>query len=794
MLQSHLKIALRNLLRNKTYTSINILGLSLSIACAVLIFSLIKYHLSFDNFHPDSERIYRFVTEKHRETVELDRSTPAPLGKVFRDDYSFAEKAARICTFEDVLISIEARNDHKRFKEEAGLAFTEPSFFEIFNFPLLQGNPKTFLQNPNSAILTQEMAEKYFGKENPIGKTFTLDNKLVFKVEGILKNLPQNSTRQTGIYVSYAALIKYNDWLGSEDSWGGISSEMQTFLRLRPGVSVAQVEKVLPPYVKKYRANNKNVHVYRLQPLRDIHFNADFDGVITKRTLNILGLIGLFLILTACVNFVNLGTAQALNRSREVGVRKALGSFKWQVLSQFVTETGLIALISLALGSLVAFVAMPLVNTVFGYEIQVDPLHDWQFWLFIPALFIGITLLAGFYPALVLANFQPIVALKGKLNQQHIGGFNLRRVLIVSQFVLAQVLIIGLIVIAKQMNFAQKSDLGFNRDAILMIPLGSWDEKIKTLQKQFLQVAGVEKVSVCANAPASQSNWNAGIVVGNKSEEEIFKVVDRAADEHYLETFGLELVAGRNIFPGDTVKEFVVNEMLATKLNLASPEELLGLQLTIAGNLKGPVVGVVKDFYNFSLHNEIEPIFISTNLGNWYQYAVKINPADIKNTLPKLEKLWAHLYPDQVYTYKFVDEQIAEFYETEASFFSLIQAFSLIAIIICCLGLYGLVSFMAIRKSKEIGIRKVLGSSIASILLLFGREFMLLIALSFVLATPLGWYLMNAWLEDFQYQIKIGPLTFGLALLAIVLVTLLTVGFQSIKAALMNPVKSLKSE
>lgn len=794
MLQSHLKIAGRNLLRNKVYTSINVLGLSLSIACAVLIFSLLKYHLSFDNFHPDSARIYRFVTEKHRETVDLDRSTPAPLGKTFRDDYTFGEKVARICTFEDVLISIKSGNDQKRFKEEEGLAFTEPSFFEIFNFPLLQGNPKTFLQNPNSAILTQEMAEKYFGKENPIGKTFTLDNKLVFKVEGILKNLPQNSTRQTGIYVSYTALIQYNDWLGSEDSWGGISSEMQTFVKLRPGVSVAQVEAVLPAYVKKFRANNKNVHVYRLQPLRDIHFNAEFDGVITKRTLNILGLIGLFLILTACVNFVNLGTAQALNRSKEVGVRKALGSFKWQVLSQFVTETGLIALISLVLGSLVAFVAMPVVNTVFGYEIQVDPLRDWQFWLFIPALFVGVTLLAGFYPALVLANFQPIVALKGKLNQHHIGGFNLRRVLIVSQFVLAQVLIIGLIVIAKQMHFAQKSDLGFNRDAILMIPLGSWDEKIKTLQKEFLQVAGVEKVSVCANAPASQSNWNTGIVVGNKSEEEIFRVVDRAADEHYLETFGLELVAGRNIFPGDTVKEFVVNEMLATKLNLASPEELLGLQLTIGGNLKGPVVGVVKNFYTFSLHDEIEPVFISTNLGAWYQYAVKINPANIKNTLPKLEKLWAEVYPDQVYTYKFVDEHIAEFYETEASFFSLIQAFSLIAIIICCLGLYGLVSFMAIRKSKEIGIRKVLGGSVASILGLFGREFTLLIVLSFVVAAPLGWYMMNGWLKDFEYQIQVGPLTFILALGAIMLVTLLTVGFQSMKAALANPVKSLKSE
>lgn len=794
MLQSHLKIAGRNLLRNKVYTGINVLGLSLSIACAVLIFSLLKYHLSFDNFHPGSARIYRFVTEKHRETVDLDRSTPAPLGKTFRDDYTFGEKVARICTFEDVLISIKSGNAQKRFKEEEGLAFTEPSFFEIFNFPLLQGNPKTFLQNPNSAILTQEMAEKYFGKENPIGKTFTLDNKLVFKVEGILKNLPQNSTRQTGIYVSYTALIQYNDWLGSEDSWGGISSEMQTFVKLRPGVSVAQVEAVLPAYVKKFRANNKNVHVYRLQPLRNIHFNAEFDGVITKRTLNILGLIGLFLILTACVNFVNLGTAQALNRSKEVGVRKALGSFKWQVLSQFVTETGLIALISLVLGSLVAFLAMPVVNTVFGYEIQVDPLRDWQFWIFIPALFLGVTLLAGFYPALVLANFQPIVALKGKLNQHHIGGFNLRRVLIVSQFVLAQVLIIGLIVIAKQMHFAQKSDLGFNRDAILMIPLGSWDEKIKTLQKEFLQVAGVEKVSVCANAPASQSNWNTGIVVGNKNEEEIFRVVDRAADEHYLETFGLELVAGRNIFPGDTVKEFVVNEMLATKLNLASPEELLGLQLTIGGNLKGPVVGVVKDFYTFSLHDEIEPVFISTNLGAWYQYAVKINPANIKNTLPKLEKLWAEVYPDQVYTYKFVDEHIAEFYETEASFFSLIQAFSLIAIIICCLGLYGLVSFMAIRKSKEIGIRKVLGGSVASILGLFGREFTLLIVLSFVVAAPLGWYMMNGWLKDFEYQIQVGPLTFILALGAIMLVTLLTVGFQSMKAALANPVKSLKSE
>lgn len=794
MIKNYLLIALRNLRRNRAYTLINVMGLALGITCGILIFTLVKYHLSFDNFHANSNRIYRIVTEQHRDNVSYTSSVPSPLGKAIRNDYTFCEKIARIATFNDALISIKTTTDTKRFKESEGVAFTESEYFDIFNYPLLQGSKKTALTEPNTAIITEKIAKKYFGSQNALNQIFSLDNKIDFKVTGVLKDLPKNSDQKCEIYVSYNTLKQYNDWLASDDAWGGIQSAMQCFARLRPTISPAQVEKVLPAYVKKYRPTSKNVHYYKFQPLADIHFNAQYGGVMEKRNLWVLSFIGLFLILTACVNFINLATAQALNRSKEVGVRKVLGGLRGQLFWQFLTETGLITALAVVFAIVLSWLLLPYVNDLFKSQMAINLLSDWQLSLFIPLLALVVTFFAGSYPGLILSGFQPVQALKSKLSQRNIGGFNTRRALIVTQFAISQVLIIGMIVIASQMQYAKQSDLGFNKDAVVMIPIASSKQDPKTVKTQLQQIAGVENVSLCYSAPSSSNNWNTSPKYDNRLEEEAFRISIKAGDEAFVKTFGLKIVAGRNLFPSDTVKEFLVNETLAKKLNLRSSEELLGKNLTINGNIKGEIVGVVKDFHDQSFHEDINAVCIPAWKDGYNEYAIKINLSHVPATLAAIEKTWSQLYPDQIYSYQFLDEHIATFYETEDLMLKLIQAFSFIAIFIGCLGLYGLVSFMAAQKTKEIGIRKVLGGSVIHILWIFGKEFSRLILLAFLIAAPVAWWLMNTWLQDFKFRIEISAWIFVLAILVTFVIASLTVGYQSAKAALMNPVKSLRTE
>jgi putative ABC transport system permease protein len=797
MIKNYFKIAWRNLTKNKVYAFINIAGLALSLTCGIVIFMLIKHHLSFDNFHANPNRIYRIVTEKHRETIGYDRAVPAPLGQVFRNDYTFGEKIARVATFRDCLISIENEREPKKFKEEHGLAFAEPQFFEIFNFPLLEGDKKMVFNNPNAAILTENMAKKYFGSENPIGKTIWLDNKVAFQITGILKNLPQNTDIQTEIFASYASLKTFNDWLASDNSWGGIDDAMQCFTLLQSNVKAAQVEEVLQPYVKKYRPNSKNVHHYKLQPLADVHFDARYGGVMGKRNLWTLAIIGLFLVFTACVNFINLATAQALKRSKEVGVRKVLGSLKRQLFWQFISETTLITTLSIAVALITSYLVLPFANNFFKTQMTLNIFTDVGLLLFIIILGIVVTFFAGSYPGFILAGFQPITALKGKLSQQNIGGFNTRRLLIVGQFVISQILIIGMVVIMKQVQYAKEADLGFDKEAITMIPLGidTTGVKMKTLKNEISQILGVEKITLCTDAPASEDTWNNSIKFDNAPEEVNFKTNMKAADDQYLSTFGLELVAGKNLLPSDTVKGFLVNETLIRKVNLKSPEEAIGKMIAAnGGSMVGPIVGVVKDFHDNSFHSDKGAVAIMSNSKAYAHYAIKINLKNAKTTLATIEKTWIKQYPDQIFESKFLDESITKFYESEDRILTLVQLFSFIAIFIGCLGLYGLVSFMVAQKTKEIGIRKVLGGSVSHILWLFGKEFIRLIVIAFLIAAPIGWWLMNYWLQDFKFRIQINAWTFVLAIFSTLLVAALTVGFQAIKAAVANPVKALRTE
>ncbi|MGC4101692.1 ABC transporter permease [Ferruginibacter sp.] len=795
MIKNYFKIAWRNLLKNKSYAFINVMGLALSITCGILIFSLVKYHLSFDNFHDNANRIYRIVTEQHRDNISYTDGVPAPLGNAIRNDYTFTEKIARIATFDQQLITITNDKDVKKFKEKEGAAFTEPEYFSIFNFPLVKGNITTALNEPNTAIVTERIAKKYFGNEDPINKVFRLDNKVDCKITGILKDLPDNTDQKAEIFVSYASLKSYDEWLAKDDSWGGIQSAMHCYTLLKKGVSPASVENVLPAYVKKYRPNSKNVHHYKLQPLADVHFNPHYGGAMEKRNLWVLSFIALFLVITACVNFVNLATAQALNRSKEVGVRKTLGSLRLQLFWQFITETGLITIIATVIAYGLSWLALPYVNEWFGIHISLNILSSWQLPLFMILLAVLVTFFSGSYPGIILSGFKPVQAIKGKLSQQSVGGLNTRRSLIVTQFAISQVLIIGMIVVMGQMKYAKQSDLGFNKDGIVMIPFASGADSsvIEPLRNRFATIPGVEKVSLCFTAPLDNSGWSTSMQFDNRTETEAARVNFKAGDDNYLSTFDLKLVAGRNFFPSDTVREYLVNETMLAKLGLRSPGEIIGKTLRVDGN-PAPVVGVVKDFHDKSFHEDINAVCISSYSNLYQTFAVKINMANAKATQAALEKTWSEMSPNGIYESKFLDANVAAFYETEDLMLKLVQVFSFIAIFIGCLGLYGLVSFMAAQKTKEIGIRKVLGSSVAQILWLFGKEFSRLIIIAFLVAAPLAWWAMHTWLQDYKFRINISAWYFVTAISASFIVAAVTVSYQAVKAALMNPVKSLRTE
>jgi len=798
MIKNYFTIAWRYLNRHKAFAFTNVLGLSLGIACAIIVFTLVTHHLGFDNFHPNAGRIYRIVSEFHYETTEYQSGVPQPLGKAFRNDFSFAEKTARVMVYGNAIVSLPGEKEVKKFQEEDAVAFAEPSFFGIFNFPLVQGDEKTILAAPNTALLTQKMAKKYFGNGECMGKIIrvTSVNKQVdFTISGVLKDIPANTDRQQEIYLSYPNLKDYNARYAGDSSWGSVRSTMNCFVLLKPGVTKATVDNAFPAFVKKYYdADDAKTTRFTLQPLADIHFNPDFNGYIDKKYLWALSLIGFFLIVTACVNFINLATAQALNRSREVGVRKVLGSLRSHLFLQFMAETVLVCFFALVLAYGMAKLSLPYINTLFKSDLSISLLQHWQLPVFLVVLMLLVVFLAGSYPGLILARFRPVLALKGKVSQKDIGGFSLRRTLVISQFAISQVLIIAMIVIAGQMHYSKTAELGFSKDAVVLLPVPMNDKvKMNTLRTQLSAIAGVENVSFCFEAPASEANNLTNIRYDNHPKDEPWNVNLKPADDQYVSIYGLKLVAGRNFFPSDTSREALVNETFVKKLGIASPHTVIGKKLNVSG-YSTVITGVVKDFYNVSFHDAISPVCIMSDPNRYRNCSVKLRLGQAKPVLAALNKIWDDTYPAYVYSYKFFDERIADFYRLDTIMLRLVEWFALIAILIGCLGLYGLVSFMALKKTKEVGVRKVLGAGVENILWLFGREFTILLLIAFVIAAPLAWLAMHRWLQDFAYRIPISPWIFLLAIGGSFIIAAVTVGYRSLRSAFANPVKSLRTE
>ena len=796
MLKSLFTIAWRNLRKNRAYASINVLGLSLGIACGLLIFTLVGYHLSFDDFHPGKDRIYRVVTEFHDEIADFSQGVPSPLGKTFRKNFDYAESVARVVDFNHSLISFSEGGVVRKFEEEKGVAYAEPTFFDIFRFPLLEGDMSTALQHPGQALITERLARKYFGEPHAaIGRVIRVDNQTDFAVVGILKDIPVNTDRQQQIYLSFDDIKDKHKSLASDSSWGSIYSQCMCFVRLRPSVTVSQADSGLARMGRTYqKGRDAQTTLFRLQPLSDIHFNPDFDGYVDRKYLWALFFIGVFIVLTACVNFINLATAQALNRCTEVGIRKVLGGLRVQLFWQFILETAFIAVLAAALAWGLAVSGLPAINNLFRTSIGFDSLSSPTTLAFLLGLLVVVIFLSGSYPGVVLSRFRPVAALKSRLSQKETGSFSIRRALVVTQFAISQLLIIGTIVIAAQLHFVKDMDLGFDRRAIVMLPLPVHDPvKMHSMRAQLGEIAGIEDVSFCYSAPASEGNDLTNLRFDNRAGDEHWEVNTKRADDRYLRTFGLKLVAGRNLFAADTAREFIINETMVKRLNLASATAVLGKPLRING-VTGPVVGVVRDFNNSPLRSGIAPIAIFSDPKNYAGCAVKLNTSHIHSSLAAIEKIWNGAFPEYLYSYKFLDDKISDFYELDATLLNLIGVFAAIAVFIGCLGLYGLTAFMAVRKTKEIGVRKVLGAGIPGILWLFGREFSRLVFIAFLIAAPVAWLIMHQYLQDFKYRITLGPGIFAMAMGVTVIIVVLTVGYRSMVSALANPVRALRSE
>ncbi|MBD0259585.1 MAG: ABC transporter permease, partial [Cytophagales bacterium] len=736
--------------------------------------------------------------------------TAYPLPAALRADFPALERVTQAAGPYSRIISAENGNGELvRFPED-GVLFVDPYYPRVFDFRWLAGNPRTALSGPSSVVLTKSLADKYFGpalasNQPVLGRRMKLNDKDELLVTGIVADPPRNVNLPFGMLVSYDFYKRNNPYFTG--NWHG-NYQGSTFVVLPEGYRKAVFEKQLAAFKAKYLSPEYNARVrYLLQPLKEIHTNPFYSNpgsyVVPGPLLPAVGLVGVFIVLIAAVNFINLATAQAARRSREVGVRKALGSSRAQLFGQFMGETAVLSAAALLLAVTFTQVALSQINALLAV-VALDLRLDAGVVGFAVATTLLVTLLAGFYPALVLSGYNPVAALKNRINTPSRGGLSLRRVLITGQFALAQLLIIGTIVVAAQMQYFRQKDMGFRRDAVVTVPLHNTDSAARELLREKLnRIAGVGQVSFSSGVPMSTDGRQYGTSFWLSHEPENAKrgAELKGVDTEYLALFDLKLVAGTWFGREDVQRKgfngFVVNEKLVKQLGL-TPQSVLG-KILFTNEDKAPVIGVVRDFHNNSLQEEISPC-VMVHWGNMFDYAnLRLQPVagdgtHLPQTLAAVEIAWREVFPDGFYRYDFLDDQLAQLYTIENLIFKGILVFAALAIFISVLGLYGLVTFMAVQRTKEVGIRKVLGASVPSIVVLFCREFLGLVGLAFAVAAPLAAYLMQAWLEGFSYRVALHPFMFAGALLGALGIAALTIGYQSIRAAVANPVQALRNE
>ncbi|MBO6659409.1 MAG: ABC transporter permease [Roseivirga sp.] len=808
MLKNYFITALRNLSRNRSFTIINIFGLALGISAALVLFKIVIFEKSFDTYLTNYDNLYRFTKKViSPNLVEQEAGMQNPFAEAFKTDYPDLGTPVRTFYIGENQLSVQnVTGDWTHYEQRDGISFVDEEFFKLFDYEWKVGDPETALSKPKSAVISISLAEKYFGVtdggyDRVLGKEMKLNNDLTIFITGVVTDPPKNASLPFKLLIEYESVAEIFDFF-QPDSWGSTSSNAHVYFLANDNVTAQQIRDVLPAMSEKYMPETENETVFQLQALADMHFQPEYNvyGNSAKSPdfLTVPIAIGVFLILTACINFVNLSTALAIKRSKEVGIRKVLGGVRNQLVFQFMGETFLITVIATLISLGVAELAMTNMEELIGYSLSLELMKDTSLLLVALGVVVGVTLLAGLYPSFILSRLKPVAVLRSKGQSSLSGNINTRRGLVVFQFLISQVLVICTLVVISQMKFFENKDLGFRKSSIITFPLPSNEEaKLNFMGNELQTFPGVEKVSFSFASPLSDNNIGSTFGYAPLETTGEFDAAFKVIDENYLDLYDIKLLAGSDISKFDTtLSEAIISEQALKLMGLENPEDAIGETIRSGFNGDKRVVGVFKDFHNKDLRDKVDPIIMVKYAGYYYEGAVRFEGSESQtsNLVKKLEETWTAQYPDTIFDYTLLSEKIMENYEEEARVLTLFQIFSGLAIFIGCLGLYGLVSFMANQKTKEIGIRKVLGASVNQILNLFSKELLVLIGIAFLLAAPLGYYLMNDWLSGFEFRIGLSVWVFAAAIGFTLLIGAITTGLRSFRAATSNPVDSLRSE
>lgn len=799
MFKNYLKIALRNLRKNKLYSAINIFGLTVGLVTCLLIGVYINHELSYDKFNVNASRIVRATMEYGQAgTVNTTATTGTKVGPQFKRTFPAVEEYVR--TF----ISHNIVKSGDKIFDEPHILYADDPFFKIFSFHLVEGDAATALDAPDKIVITQSMAKKYFGAADAINKTLTSGGKDL-RVSAVCEDVPQNSQIKFDFVTQFQNLgngVKDETW------W---TANWITYFLLRDKKSIAQLQQQVNDYMKTpavrtdAELEGNNFLSYHLDPLTKVHLYSKLAGFEPNGSITYIymfALIALLILIIACANYTNLATAQSAGRSGEIGMRKVMGASKRQVFMQFIGESSVITFIAAALAFVLAILLIPYFNNITGKQFTTDVLLQPLLIIALIVFSVLVSFFAGLYPALILSGTQIMGVLKKGFN--FTGGNNmLRKTLIVAQFGISVFLIIYTVIILQQMHYMQTKNLGYNKDHIIVLPIGGkMLQNFQNIKDAFVQVSGVEGVTASYETP-EYVQWGDGITAIDEKGKHDVSLNAMPVDLDFTKTMKMQMIAGRDFQQSDFAimdtannnqnfhQPYIINESLAKKIGW-TPQQAIGR--TIEKGVTGPVIGVVKDFNFSSLHEPIGPLLIFLGRNFSRDFMIRINGNDMQTTLGRLETVWKQRVTERPFNYHFLNDDYNNLYFSEQRSSALFSVAAGLAIVLACLGLFGLAAFTTVQRTKEIGIRRVLGANVSSITLLVAKNFLQLVSIAIIIAVPLAWWAGNKWLQDFAFRISVHAYVFVITALITVLIALCTVGYHSVKAALMNPVKSLRSE
>ena len=805
MLRNYLKIAFRNLANNKVYSAINIGGLAMGMAATLLIFQYVAFERSYDRFHQKADRIFRVKAERYEKGVLSTEWAGGPfaVGNHLKAAFQEVEDYTRVYVRNKLLLEA---NDRK-YKVEQG-AFVTPSFFSVFSYSLLSGNSKTALTDPNTGVVSVSLAKRLFGAKNPLGQVITIEREFPVRITGVYQDFPKNSHLAADYLMSFSTFQRLANPKNDPDrnfdnawNWDGCL----TYLLLRPDADPDKLAAKFPAFLIANKVLDPKTNdglALRLQSLPDIHLYSHYMMEATPNgdgnSVYVLLCVAFFIIAIAWINYVNLATARAIGRAKEVGVRKAVGSYRSQLIGQFMVESALLNFLAVVLALLGILVSLPLFNQFTAQQLTLAFVWSGRFWLGLGTMYVVGTLLSGAYPAFVLSNFNPIAVLKNSVSALGEGVF-LRKSLVVVQFSASVFLLVGTITVFRQLQFMRSQNLGIDIAQTLVLDKPMNDStrlaQTKAFKAYLLQQSAIKRIAVAGSIPGEKVDFNAGgirLVGAPEATGKQYRVI--GIDYDFIDAFGMKLLAGRNFTEKLGEKDGVVfNRTGIRQLGFTDPEQALGQKIDFWGD-KLTIVGVVDDFHQQSLREAYEPLILRLDPGVNGQLLIKLANGNPGPAIAAVQKAWLQFFPTDPFAYSFLDERYNKQYRADERFGQVFGFFTLIAILVACMGLLGLATFTAQQRTKEIGVRKVLGASVGSLVALLSKDFLKLVLVAIVVASPLAWYAMHRWLQDFAYRIEIEWWVFALAGTLAVGIALLTVSFQSIKAALMNPVKSLRSE